>query len=171
MEFRSAIYSLLVDSGPTTDAQSMTKHLPTFSSVLTWNCDSLITTITLFIVFINFYLPSVEHLNTVDSVARAAKLESPRVSYVNIFLEGRNTERNLVAMNLLALWQDAGRGMYKGTVLGERWCLSGRVWCLASGGLQVQISLYPPFRDLGQVLHSQLSVALRRIYSDTVSIL
>ena len=39
------------------------------------------------------------------------------------------------------------------------------------GGLQVRIPLQPPCRDLGQVLHSQLPVALRRVNSDTVSML
>src|SRR6218665_2527183 len=33
---------------------------------------------------------------------------------------------------------------------------------LSTGGSWVRIPLYPPRRDLGQVLHSQLRVALRR---------
>ena len=51
------------------------------------------------------------------------------------------------------------------------WWLSGRVRYLASGGSQVQIPLWPPRRDLGQVLYSQLPVVLRRVSSDTVSML
>src|SRR6218665_216544 len=37
------------------------------------------------------------------------------------------------------------------------------VCCLASGGSQVRILLQPPHTDLGQVLHSQWPVALKRV--------
>jgi len=40
---------------------------------------------------------------------------------------------------------------------------------LASEGSQVRIPLHPPRGDLGQVLHSQLPVALRRVNSDSVN--
>src|SRR6218665_1818440 len=45
------------------------------------------------------------------------------------------------------------------------------VRCLASGRSQVRIPLQLPRRDLGQVLHSQLPVALRSVNSNTVSML
>ena len=45
------------------------------------------------------------------------------------------------------------------------------VSCLVSGGSQVRIPLQPPRRDLVQVLHSQLRIALRCVNSDTVSML
>ena len=48
------------------------------------------------------------------------------------------------------------------------WCL-WQVQCLASGGSQVRIPLKTPRSDLGQVLHSQLPVALRCVISSTVS--
>ena|SRR6218665_101502 len=42
--------------------------------------------------------------------------------------------------------------------------------CLSPRGSRVRIPLKPPRRDLGQVLHLQLPVALRRVNSDTVSL-
>ena len=42
------------------------------------------------------------------------------------------------------------------------------VWCPTFGGTQVQIPLQPPLRGLGQVLHSQLPVALQRVNSDAI---
>jgi len=46
------------------------------------------------------------------------------------------------------------------------WWLNCKFW-----GSQVLVPLQPPRRDLGKALHSQLSVALRRVNSDTVSLL
>ena len=45
-----------------------------------------------------------------------------------------------------------------------------QVRCFAFGGSQVQIPLQPPRMDLGQVLHSQLPVALRHVNSDAVPV-
>ena len=42
---------------------------------------------------------------------------------------------------------------------------------LVSGRSQVRIPLQLPRRDLGKILHSQLTVALRLVNSDTVSML
>jgi len=41
--------------------------------------------------------------------------------------------------------------------------------CLSTEGSQARIALQPTRRDLGQVLHLELPVALRRVNSDTVS--
>src|SRR6218665_472811 len=51
------------------------------------------------------------------------------------------------------------------------WWLSGRVRCLPSRGSKVRIPLVPPRRDVGKVLHLQLPIALRRVNSNTVSML
>src|SRR6218665_1600326 len=51
------------------------------------------------------------------------------------------------------------------------WSVCGAlVLHLSTGGSWVRIPLYPPRRDLGQVLNLQLPVALRHVNSYTVSI-
>ena len=57
-------------------------------------------------------------------------------------------------------------------ILCGTWWVSGKFGALCPGGeLQVRIPLWPPRRDLEQVLHSQLPVALWRVNSDTVLML